>query len=182
MLIGLQLVMKAPVWFLIDRVSGVIGGTGDHRAMLIEHFVYHFFEWCLIGTRNNPNWGWSMWDVDNAYVGAGIMGGLPGFILFLAIFVYAYKTIGAALRATEASPRDARLIWAIGAALFANTVAFFGIVYFDQSVIAWYALLVMISVMMDFVADTQYAGAVPRVPASLVPLRAGESRWVTGTH
>ena len=55
--------------------------------------------------------------------------------------------IGVARAAAEESHRDALLIWAIGAALFANTIAFFGIVYFDQSVIAWYALLVMISVV-----------------------------------
>jgi len=155
MLIGLQLVMKAPIWHLLTRTAGVFGGSGWHRAMLIENFVYHFFDWCLIGTKNNPNWGWSMWDVDNAYVGAGLTGGLLGFILFLAVFVYAYRMIGVARRKAEGSPRDARLIWAIGAALFANTVAFFGIVYFDQSIVAWYALLVMISVISNFAVEGQ---------------------------
>jgi len=87
-----------------------------------------------------------MWDVDNAYVGAGLTGGLLGFVLFLAIFVIAYRMIGFARKTTEESGRDAFLIWAIGAALFANTVAYFGIVYFDQSIIGWYTLLVMISV------------------------------------
>ena len=174
LLIGLQLAMNAPVWQVLTRASGVLGGSGWHRAMLIENFVYHFFEWCLIGTRNNPNWGWSMWDVDNAFVGAGLMGGLAGFILFLAIFVYGYKTIGAALRLAEESNRDARLIWAVGAALFANTVAFFGIVYFDQSIIAWYSLLVMISVMMDFVAEEQPAQQQLRVTDTQASVMAGE--------
>jgi hypothetical protein len=154
LLVCLQLVMLArsgaPVWFLIDRVSGVLGGSGWHRAMLIDNFVRHFFEWCLIGTKNNPNWGWSMWDVDNAFVGSGLMGGLPGFILFLYVFIYAYRTIGAARKAAAESRKDERLIWAIGAALFANTAGFFGTVYFDQSIIAWYALLVMIQVTTTF--------------------------------
>jgi hypothetical protein len=144
MIIGVQLVMKSPIWFLIARVSGLVGGHGWHRAMLIDNFVRHFFDWYLIGTRNNADWGWSMWDVDNAYVGAGLMGGLAGFILFLAIFVCAYRIIGIARKITEESHEDARLIWAIGSTLFANTIAFLGIVYFDQSMIAWYTLLVII--------------------------------------
>ena len=146
-LIGLHLVMKAPIWFLIDRVSEVLGGSGYHRTMLIDAFIRHFFDWFLIGTSDNANWGYWMWDVDNAYVAAGFTGGLLGFILFLAIFVYGYKMIGEAISAEEESREDARLTWAIGSALFANSMAFFGIVYFDQSVIAWYALLVMIAVV-----------------------------------
>ena len=142
-LVVLQMVMKAPVWFLIAHVGGTTGGSGFHRASLIDNFVKHFSEWWLIGTRNNADWGYYMWDVDNAYVAAGVGGGLITFILFIAILVYAFKRIGVARKLAERSPKDARLIWAIGAALFANAVAFFGIFYFDQSIIAWYALLAM---------------------------------------
>ncbi len=145
-LVTLHLVMKAPVWFLIARVGGTTGGSGYHRAELIDNFVHHFSEWWLIGTRNNADWGYYMWDVDNAYVAAGVGGGLITFILFIAILVYAFKRIGVARKLAERSPKDARLIWAIGAALFANAVAFFGIFYFDQSIVAWYALLAMAAV------------------------------------
>lgn len=159
MFIGLHVTMTQPVWFLLNRISGVLGGSGWHRAMLIDNFVRHFFEWFFIGTKNNANWGWSMWDVDNAYVGAGLGGGVLGFILFLAIFVVAYRMIGVARSQAENSKRigDARIIWAIGAALFANTVAFFGIVYFDQSIIVWHTLLVMISVVATFAGADQAA-------------------------
>jgi hypothetical protein len=157
LLLALQLVMMAPIWFLIDRVSGVLGGSGYHRAMLIDNFVRHFFNWFLIGTRDNRNWGYEMFDVDNAYVGAGLTGGLLGFILFLAIFVYGYKMIGEARSAVEESRGDSRLIWAIGSTLFANSIAFFGIVYFDQSIIAWYALLVMISVVHTAALDEKHS-------------------------
>jgi hypothetical protein len=36
------------------------------------------------------------------------------------------------------------LLWFLGSALFANVVAFFGVNYFDQSRMAWYALIGMI--------------------------------------
>ncbi|MFZ0799184.1 MAG: hypothetical protein WCA13_07805 [Terriglobales bacterium] len=154
-LAGLQLVMKAPVWFLIAHLGGAMGGTGWHRALLIDNFVRHVGEWWLIGTRNNSDWGYYMWDVDNAYVAAGVGGGLITFVLFIAILVYAYKRIGAARKMAERFPKDAHLIWAIGAALFANTVAFFGIFYFDQGILAWYALLAMASVTTKFIAPTK---------------------------
>jgi hypothetical protein len=76
------------------------------------------------------------------------------FALFIAVFVYAYKRVGISRVLVErsGSRRDALLIWAIGASLLANNVAFFGIAYFDQSIIAWYALLAMVSATTTFAA------------------------------
>jgi hypothetical protein len=153
-LIELQVVMHAPIWFLINRVSALTGGTGWHRAELVDQFIRHFGDWWLIGTRNNANWGLDMWDTINVYVNAGEEGGLITLILFIAVFVYAYKRIGAARRLAENDRKNERLIWATGACLFANTVAFFGEGYYDQSVIGWYALLVMISAT-PFVVHTE---------------------------
>jgi hypothetical protein len=151
-LISLHLAMKAPIWFLISRMGGSIGGSGFHRAMLIDGFVRHFGDWWLTGTQNNALWGYDMWDVDNAFVAAGVGGGLITFIAFIAILVYAYKKIGKSRRLAQKSHnlRDERLIWAVGVCLFANTVGFFGIVYFDQSVLIWYSLLAIISATAMF--------------------------------
>jgi hypothetical protein len=149
-LIFLQIVMKAPVWFLINRISGLIGGTGWHRAELIDQFLRRFFEWFLIGTQNNANWGLDMWDAINAYVKAGVEGGLITFVLFLAIIVIGYRRIGLARHGAEQTePQHEFFIWTLGVTLFSNTVAFFGIIYFDQSVVAWYCLLAMISVVSN---------------------------------
>jgi hypothetical protein len=152
-IVSLHLVMKAPVWFLISRAGGTMGGSGEHRALLIDNFIRRFGEWWLIGTRNNADWGYDMWDVDNAYVAAGIGGGLITFLAFIAVFVYAYKRLGNSRKLAERSPKNEHLIWTIGASLFANTVGFFGIVYFDQSVLAWYALLAIVSATAALVAD-----------------------------
>ena len=144
--------MKAPVWMLIARTGGAIGGSGYHRAMLIDNFIRHFGEWCLIGTRTNANWGFDMWDVDNAFVAAGVSGGVITFVAFIALFVCAYRQVGRSRLLARNSGKDQFLIWAMGASLFANTVGFFGIVYFDQSVLVWYSLLAMISATPAFVA------------------------------
>jgi hypothetical protein len=144
-ILSLHLVMKAPVWMLIARTGGAIGGSGEHRAMLIDNFIRHFSEWWLFGTRTNADWGYDMWDVDNAFVGAGVGGGLIAFVAFIAVLAHAYKQVGRARRLVQSSRKDERLVWAMGASLFANTVGFFGIVYFDQSVMIWYMLLAMVS-------------------------------------
>lgn len=144
-LVGLALVMEAPVWFLIAHLGAVTGGSGWHRAALIDMFVRHFGDWWLYGTRNNADWGYYMWDVDNAFVNNGVQGGLLTFALFIGIFVFGFRMIGSAKKRAGNSTSDARLTWGIGCALFANTVAFFGIFYFDQSVLAWYGLLATVS-------------------------------------
>src|SRR5208282_2357750 len=51
--------------------------------------------------------------------------------------------VGKARRSTR-DQKEQFFLWALGAALFANVVAFFGISYFDQTIVAWYALLAMI--------------------------------------
>ena len=183
LLIGLQVSMKTPIWHLLSKTGGLLGGSGYHRAMLIEYFVYHFFDWFLIGTRDNANWGWDMWDVDDAYVGAGLTGGLTGLILFLCIFIYGYRMIGAGMRGADESPGDASLIWAVGSALFANSLAFLGIVYFDQSVVGWYVLLVMISVVTTSVVTEQTACDEPEIddPSSPEPLELPHGQVLTGS-
>jgi hypothetical protein len=152
-IVALSCVMKAPVWFLVARVGGSMGGSGYHRAMLIDNFIRHFGEWWLLGTQNNAAWGFDMWDVDNAYVGAGISGGLITFVLFLALLVYTFKRVGKSRRLVRTSRPDERLVWAIGASLFANAVGFFGIVYFDQSILAWYCVLAIVSATATFMVE-----------------------------
>ncbi len=169
-LLIIQLGMSSPVWFLMDRAGGVLGGSGWHRAMLVDNLVRHFGDWWLYGTVANGDWGWSMWDVDNAYVAAGLSGGFLNFVLFIAVLVCAFKLVGTARRAAEKYPRDLRLIWALGTALFANTVAYFGIVYFDQAIVAWYTLLAMISVLPGFAAKRRKEQMLAAVVSSEVEI------------
>jgi hypothetical protein len=113
--------------------------------MLIDQCIRHFWDWWLIGVKDTSVWGWDMWDTANQYVGTCDNSGLLAFLLFLATLVYGFKFLGRARRAVEPYKKSALFVWAIGAALFANVVAFFGISYWDQTMVSWYALLAMIS-------------------------------------
>jgi hypothetical protein len=143
-IVALHMVMKAPVWHLVSRIDISGGSSGYHRFMLIDQCIRHFGDWWLIGVKSTYDWGWDMWDTANQYVGICDTSGLLAFILFLASIVYGFKYLGKARR--RAKGRKQQLfMWALGAALFANAVAFFGISYWDQTQVVWYALLAAIS-------------------------------------
>jgi hypothetical protein len=77
--------------------------------------------------------------------------------------VYAFKRVGRSRKLARKSRQNERLVWAIGASLFANAVGFFGIVYFDQSILAWYCVLAMVSASAALVSDSK------KPPAELIP-------------
>jgi len=134
--------MKAPVWHLITRIGS--SGSAYHRYALINQTILHFWQWWLFGTRSNGSWGWDMWDTANQYVSDAVNGGLLTLLLFVAILVYGFKYLGVARRAA-AEKHQALFFWSLAVALFVHTVSFFGISYWDQSIVGWYALLAFIS-------------------------------------
>ncbi len=146
-LVALQMVMKAPVWALIERINLISGNSSWHRFELVDLFIRRFTDWFLLGAKNYASWGIDTWDQSNEYVLEGERGGLITFVLFLTLLVRCFRAIGNARKAVESRPNEEKFVWAFGAALFANVVAFFGVTYFDQTVVAWYALLAMISTL-----------------------------------
>jgi hypothetical protein len=170
-LVSLHLVMKAPVWHLISRVDLSGGSSSYHRFELINQCILHFWDWVLIGTKDYANWGWDMWDLGNQYVWTADTVGLIPLIAFLAILVYGFKYLGRARRYCEGDRKQELFIWAIGASLFANVVAFFGIGYFDQIIVAWYALLAMIStvtagLVSPTVIQAEFSSPYARLPGT----------------
>ncbi len=143
-LVGLHLIMKAPVWFLIARIDLTGGSSGYHRAELVDQFINRFWEWWLIGTTNSGSWGWDMWDQQNEFVSVGEAGGLLALILFIAAIAHCYKRLGIGRKAARGT-RTEWCFWFLGACMFANLAAFFGVNYFDQSKIGWFILLAMIT-------------------------------------
>jgi hypothetical protein len=144
MLVCLHLVMKAPVWHLIARIDVSGGSSSYHRFELVNQCIRHFGDWWLVGTKSTFEWGWDMWDTANQYISICDNSGLLPFILFLAIIVYGFKFLGKA-RMVAVDRRRQLFLWALGAALFANVVAFVGISYWDQTQVVWYGLLAAIS-------------------------------------
>jgi hypothetical protein len=147
MLVLLQLVMKAPVWALIQRVDLIGGSSGFHRYYLVDQFIRNAGEWWLLGTRSTEQWGPDMWDHANQYVAVGVTSGLVPLALFIAVIVWGFKCIGRLRTQWSKESSRALFAWSLGSALFANIVAFFGVSYFDQVSVVWWCLLAMISTL-----------------------------------
>jgi hypothetical protein len=166
-LLAVQLVMKAPVWFLINHVDLVAGNSGYHRAVLIDACVKHFWDWWLIGVKSTDEWGWDLWDQANQFVAVAEGGGLAALIFFIAMISRCFGRLGNS-RKSAAGDRDReRFLWVLGAALFTHIVAFFGISYNDQTTTSWFALLVMISAATASVAAVKKAAPDPAPTLSL---------------
>ena len=146
-ILGLALVMKAPVWHLISRIHVIGGSTGWHRAHLIDMAIKHVGEWWLIGTSSSSHWGRLMQDVTNHYVLIGIRGGLITLFLFLAVIAIAYRHVGRLCQAYRKNRPRLILSWALGVSLFAHTMMLIAVSYFGQIIVVWYLLLAMIGSM-----------------------------------
>jgi hypothetical protein len=141
--IGLALVMKAPIWYIITRVN-IVGGQSWDRANLIDQTMRHLGGWWLLGTRDNASWGDFTWDQCNQYINEGLQGGIATMLLFFAIISRGFGMLGKNRKRAEGSLQE-WYFWCLGAALFAHVICFLGIDYFDQTRILWFVFLAMIS-------------------------------------
>jgi hypothetical protein len=154
--VALDLVMNAPVWFLISRISDITGGSGWYRSALIDAAIHHFGEWWLVGTGYTRHWMPSgiqadvnSADIVNEFIAQGVKGGLLSLLLFLWLIVMCFKTVGKAMRNRSDGDGETRfLIWSMGCALVAHVASFFSVSYFDQITIYWYLLIGMIAALI----------------------------------
>lgn len=161
-LLSLHVVMQAPVWYLMAKAANLIGGTGWHRAYLVDQAIKYFNEWWLVGTNYTAHWmpyrlpsNPNMSDITNQYLVEGVHGGFLTMFLFIWILVIGFRTIGQGLQIADDESHKQKIIWALGAALFAHAVTFMSVSYFDQIIVAWYLLLAMISAVLDSILETR---------------------------
>ena len=158
MIIVLSMVMAAPVWFLIARMSDITGGTGWHRSYLIDQAIKHFGEWWMVGSTYTANWAPggdqiliadpNNMDITNQYIYEGLGGGLIKLGLFIALIVKSFKIIGSWTHDPEA-PLFSRkfFLWSMGVCLIGHCVSFLSVVYFDQIIVMWCWLLASMSML-----------------------------------
>jgi len=146
MLVSLHMVMKAPVWALINHIDLTGSSSGDHRYMLMDKTIRHFSDWWLLGCKYYNVWGWDMWDLCNQFVVCALTGGLLTLVCYIAIFSRSFGAIGKARKQVDGDRGREWLLWCLGSALFATVVAHFGINYMAQLMMGLFPLLCCISV------------------------------------
>jgi hypothetical protein len=144
--VALAVVMKEPVWWFVIAHAKVIGASeGYHRAMLVDNFFKHFRDWWLIGTNQTGNWGYFMWDHANQFVAEGEEGGLVTFVCFIAMISRSFSRLGKMRSQVESDQKQEWFYWGLCAIMVAHIFAFFGVRYWDQLQICWWAFLAMVS-------------------------------------
>ena len=161
-LVLLHLTMSAPVWFIFDRISGVLGGDGWHRSNLIDKFILNFRSWYIGGMpfADTSSWAatqlpWGGVDITNYYVSIGIVGGLLPFILFIVFLTSNFKLIGRALWRLRAQKGDALewepVLWGLGCTLCSHVVNLTAVQYWDQFYVIWYIHLAALVSLSTYV-------------------------------
>jgi hypothetical protein len=148
MLIVLHLIMKAPVWSLIQRSAVIDGSSAYHRYFLVDQFIKRFSEWWLLGIDDTSYWAHidvQLWDVSNYIVRIGVDGGLITLGLFFLIIFTCFQSL---IRSLEFWANDIKMqkcVWTIGVSLFVHLVSFIGFSYWDQIFFIFYFLICTIS-------------------------------------
>jgi hypothetical protein len=147
-LVGLDMVMKAPVWALIARVDLTGSSSGYQRYQLVDMTIRHFSMWWLIGTPDYVNWGWDSWDLCNQFAAVALTGGLLTLLLYIGIFQRGFSALGNARKGVDGDRTQEWLLWCFGSALVATVVAHFGINYMAQLIMGFFPLVACISVVV----------------------------------
>ncbi len=152
--LALALIMDAPVWYLMDRLGGVIGGGGWWRAYVIDIAFQHIDEWWLMGTSYTAHWAPAglvllvnpnMIDLTNHYIVQGVTGGIWGLLLFLWLIRASVCSVGVAIQSTGKESRETWLYWTVGVAIASHCTAFLSVSYYDNIVVYWYWLLALVA-------------------------------------
>ena len=148
--IVLHMVMIAPLWHLLARISLVEGSTGWYRFKLIDEFFEHFNEWWLIGTESTAHWWkWGSADVTNQYVVEGVHGGLGALVLFIAVLAIAFHAVGRARKHAEHLPQRRMLAWCLGCSLLIHCMSFLAVSYFGQMIVVMYLSLAISGTILN---------------------------------
>jgi len=176
-LIVLHLIMKAPVWALIARVDLTGSSSSYQRYALVDATIRHFSDWWLLGCKNFGDWGWDMWDTCNQFVDVALKEGLLTLVFYIMIFTRSFGMIGNARKAVTGDRKKEWLFWCLGASLFANIVASFGINYPAPLMMTMFPLLACISVSTFETGQARARGAEASGDRLAMPVTDGEGNW-----
>lgn len=165
----LAMVMKAPIWYLIDRVSSFTGGSGWHRAYLIDVAFRHLDAWWMIGMPIAETSKWFPYtigitggaDITNQYLLFGITAGLGGIGLLIFMLTRAFSDVGRASAIIRAAGQKHRatelMLWGLGVMLAVHLINWLGITYYDQIYVVWFMQLAAIATISNGIIRSRLA-------------------------
>ncbi len=170
LIIILAIFMKAPVWYLLAKVSIITGGGGWHRSYLLDVAANNLGRWWLAGMPIKETAEWLPYllgvtggtDVTNQFIYFGIMAGLAAIALFVVLLTCSFSALGKALTTVRSHSHSDRqteaMFWGLGCMLSVHIVNWFGISYFDQIYVVWFMQLAAISTLSQRCVENTGAG------------------------
>jgi O-antigen ligase len=124
-------------------------------------------------------------DITNNYIMQGIMGGILGLGLFLAIIISCFKIAGRLVRKRDL-PLHPKLVWTFGVCVACHSTAMISISYFDQIQVFWFWLLAVFASFAVLTQKTAFSVRRPELPVQAmatrreIALASGQSDAVMG--
>jgi hypothetical protein len=155
-LVLLALFMKAPIWYVLARISDLTGGDGYHRAVLLDIGFKNLHRWWLAGMPAQETSRWLPYsnantgvvDMTNTFLQFGVNSGLGAILLLVALLTVAFSQLGSAMSAARSGSRVVQpaepLLWGLGVVLCVHIFNWFGITYWDQTYAVWFLHLAAI--------------------------------------
>jgi len=143
-----------PFYHVIVSYANPIGGSGWHRAKLIDCAIQDFGEWYLKGYGGeDPGWGESLGmdhtDITNEFIFAGVRYGLLGVIALCTVLAIAIRQ-SVRLHNSASDPRLRSLAWALGSIIATVILVFTSVSIFTQTLLLFYCVLGMIGSSANF--------------------------------
>lgn len=179
--IFIEIASNRPFYHVIASYSNPIGGSGYHRAKLIDCAIEHFNEWYLKGYGGkDPGWGESLGmghtDVTNEFILAGVQYGLVGMIVLSGVLTVAIRT-SVHLHNSSKDPRLRSLAWALGSTVAVAILMFTSVSLAGQIIPIFYCILGIIGSSsnligrLGWVAEVKgysYHKGTPALPTDMI--------------
>ena len=142
-LIGI--ISNRPFYHVIVSKANPIGGSGWHRAKLIDCAIEDFDEWWLVGYgRRSPDWGRSLgmvWtDITNQYMMDGVQYGILGVVAICGILATSMHRMIQLYQSTR-DPVLKSLCWAMGCIIGDLAISFNSAAFFGQAITLFYCIV-----------------------------------------
>lgn len=140
-----QVLSNRTFYHVLASYADPIGGSGWHRAMLLDMAIKHFSEWWLVGYgQQDPGWGAALgmtWtDITNHYLVAGVKYGMLGVIALCGVLIVSVRML-IRLYKSNRSPLLMSWYWAMGSVIVAFIISFNAFHLFGQANTLFYCIL-----------------------------------------
>lgn len=140
-----EVLSNRTIWHVIASYADPIGGSGWHRAKLVDVAIERFGEWWLAGYgMQDPGWGEALgmsWtDITNHYLVVGVKYGMLGVIALCGILVVSVSMLVRLHKSTK-DPLLRSWCWATGSVIVAFIIAFNAFCLFGQANSLFYCIL-----------------------------------------